>query len=144
MLPVTAIQMLTDAALRVPAGLRVDTPILNHFTKGLYTRSIFVPKGTLLVGKIHKRETLNICAMGDISILTAKGVARFRAGDIVNSDPGIQKVGYAHEDTVWVNVHPTHERDLAIIEEEFVADPTCFNAAEFMQKVREAECLGYM
>lgn len=136
--PSTALQVLTDAALRVPRHLQAETPILNHFSEGLYSRAIFIPKGTLIVGKRHKRETLNICAMGDISILTEKGVQRFRAGDIVNSAAGIQKVGFAHQDSVWVNVHATHERDLAVIEAEFIEEPAPFDMAAFMKQVEEA------
>lgn len=137
MLP--TIRTIAEELARVPQHLRTRIPILNHFSEGLYCRSIFIPEGTLLVGKVHKRETLNICAMGDISILTAKGVIRFRAGDIVNSAPGIQKVGYAHKDTVWINVHPTHEKDLALIEAEFIEESPQFDSAEFMRQVREDE-----
>lgn len=133
------VKELTNNLLRVPRHLQADTPILNTFSEGLYSRAIFIPKGTLIVGKKHRRETLNICALGDITVLTELGVARFQAGDIVVSKPGIRKVGYAHVDSVWVNVHATHERDLAIIEEQFIEqDDEEFDTKAFMQKVREA------
>ena len=32
----------------------VDLPLKHYFTKGLYCREIFMPKGTLLTSKIHK------------------------------------------------------------------------------------------
>lgn len=32
------------------------------------------------------------------------------------SKPGVQKVLYIHEDTVWKTIHPTQERDLDTLE----------------------------
>lgn len=126
---------LTAAALRVPD--RVEIPTEHHFAEGIYTRKIFIPRGTLIVGKVHLRETTNICALGDITILTADGIRRFRAGEVIVSAPGIQKVGYAHEDTIWINVHATNERDLEKIEAKFVRDPDIdFDASQFMLDIQ--------
>lgn len=96
-------------------------PLRHHFSKGLYCRELDIPKGTILVGKIHKHETLNILAQGDISLFTEDGVKRVQAPYIVVSRPGIKRVGYAHTDCVWINVHATEERDLEKIEDEVIA-----------------------
>jgi hypothetical protein len=85
---------------------------------GVYTRTLFIPKGSLLVGQIHLKECVNIIAKGDISILTETGLGRFQAGHVAVSGPGIQKVGYAHEDTVFVNVFRTDKTDIEEIESE--------------------------
>lgn len=101
------------------AGGGVDIPTDHIFAEGVYCRKAFIPKGTVIVGRTHRRQTLNICALGDISILTTQGAARFKSGDVVVSEAGIKKIGFAHEDTIWINVFPTSERDIEKIEEMF-------------------------
>lgn len=92
----------------------------HHFSKGLYAREIFIPKGTLLTGKIHKHEHLNIISQGDISVLTEFGVQRVKAPFTLISQPGTKRLGYTNEDTVWTTIHVTSETDLEKIEEEFI------------------------
>lgn len=94
----------------------------HHFAKGLYAREIFIPKGTLLTGKIHKHEHLNIVSKGDISVLTEAGPQRIKAPFTIVSMPGTKRVGYAHEDTVWTTIHATEETDLEKIEAELIAE----------------------
>lgn len=85
---------------------------------GVYTRTLYIPKGSLLAGKIHLKECVNIVAKGDLSVLTETGMGRFKAGHVAVSKPGIQKLGYAHEDTVFINVFRTDETDIEKIEAE--------------------------
>src|SRR5689334_10459122 len=73
----------------------------HRFARGLYAREIFIPKGVILVGKIHAYENLNIISKGDITILTEHGVRRVTAPETVIAPPFTKRVGYAHEDTVW-------------------------------------------
>lgn len=93
----------------------------HYFSDGIYAREIFIPKGTLLTGKIHKTEHLNICSQGDISVLTEDGIKRIKAPFTMSCRPGTKRVGYAHEDTVWTTIHGTHETDLKMLESELIA-----------------------
>jgi len=93
-----------------------DFDVEHTLIDGVYTRTLFIPKGSLLFGKIHLKECVNIVAKGDISVLTETGSGRFKAGHVAVSPPGIQKVGYAHEDTVFINVFRTDETDIEKIE----------------------------
>ena len=100
---------------------QLEMPLTHHhFHKG-YGRELFIPAGTLLVGKIHKHQTLNILLEGDISLLTEEGTKRVQAPFTVVSKPGIKRVGYAHTDCKWLTVHGTEETDLEKIEEEVIA-----------------------
>ena len=92
----------------------------HYFSKGLYAREIFIPKGTILVGKIHKHLSLNILSQGDITILTEFGARRVSAPYTVVSPPLTKRVGYAHEDTVWTTIHATDETDLEKLEDELI------------------------
>ena len=91
---------------------------------GMYLRKLFIPKETLVVGKIHLMTALNIVATGDVTILTQFGTKRLKAGFTGVSKAGIQKVAWAHEDTVFINVFRTDLTDLAAIEVAIAQDIT--------------------
>jgi len=101
---------------------QVQEKVDHHFAEGVYVRTLFIPKGTLLIGKRHRLETCNMIVKGDISIYMGPGlpVRRFIAPCIFNSNPGTKKLGYAHEDTYFVNIHPTELKDLEQIEHMFI------------------------
>lgn len=100
---------------------QIEMPVTHHFSKGVYARELFIPKGTVLTGKIHKEENLNIMLKGELSVLIGDEIKRVRAPFIVVSPPGTKRIAFAHEDTIWVTVHGTDERDLEKIEQRFIA-----------------------
>lgn len=100
---------------------QLEIKTTHHFSKGVYAREIFIPKGTILVGKIHKHENLNILSQGDISVISIDGAFRIKAPATIVSSPGVKRVAYAHEDSIWTTIHGTDERDLEKIEDEFIA-----------------------
>ena len=79
-------------------------PLFHHFADGLYGRELHVPAGCMLTGAIHKREHFNLVLKGDISVLTEDGPMRVRAPAVLVSKPGIKRLGFAHEDTVWLTI----------------------------------------
>ena len=103
-------------------GDTAELPVEHEFAKGMYLRKLFIKKGTLLIGKIHRKECINIVAKGDISVLTETGSLRVREGYTVVSPAGIQKLGLAHEDTIFINVFLTNETDIDKIEEEIACE----------------------
>lgn len=110
------IMRLTQTMLAMP-GEKREFHVEHTVKDGMYMRKLFIPKGSLIVGKIHKLDCINIVAQGDISIVTETGSARVGAGYTVVSPAGLQKVGYAHEDTVFINVFRTDETDIDEIED---------------------------
>lgn len=112
------LQRLEDALF---AGKTVDLPVKHHFSRGVYARELFIPKGTVLVGKIHKFSQINIVSKGDISVLTEDGIKRVKSGTTIVSPPGVKRAGYAHEDTIWTTIHGTQETDLDKLEDELIA-----------------------
>lgn len=125
------------------SGQTVDLPVKHHFSRGVYARELFIPKGIVLVGKIHKHSQINVVLKGDISVFSEDGIKRVKAGETIVSPPGVKRAGYAHEDTVWTTIHGTHETDLERLEDELIAasfeDYDAFRVA-FAQG--EAPCLG--
>lgn len=100
---------------------QIDIPVKNHFSKGVYAREITIPKHSLVVGKIHKFENLNILSKGDITVLSVDGMMRVKAPYTVVSSPGVKRLAFTHEETVWTTIHGTDEKDVDKIEEEFIA-----------------------
>jgi hypothetical protein len=99
-------QAITDGKL-----YEVKIEPVHYFAGGLYAREITIPKGTCLTGKIHLFEHLNIISKGDISVMTDEGIKRIVAPATIVSKPGIKRVGYAHEDTVWTTILVCTETD---------------------------------
>ena len=96
-------------------------PLKHTFVDGAYVREIFMPKGTLLTSKIHKKKHPYFVLKGECSVLTDEGVVRIKAPYHGITEPGTKRVLYIHEDTVWITVHVTEHTDLKKIEEEIIA-----------------------
>lgn len=107
---------LKDKLLSMPGEQR-EMPVTHEFVDGMYVRRLFIAKGTILVGKIHKKACVNIVEKGDISVLTETGSKRIQAGFTLISPAGLQKVGFAHEDTVFTNIFRTDETDPEKVED---------------------------
>lgn len=95
-------------------------PLKHSFAEGLYVREINVPKGMLVVTKMHKYSHPVFLLKGDVSVLEEDGVKRIKAPMYFITKAGTKRVCYTHEDTVWITVHQTQEIDLEKIEEDII------------------------
>lgn len=100
-----------EAAMFQEPQVAIETS--HVFADGLYAREIVIPAGTLLTGKIHGFEHINIVSKGSISVVTEHGARRISAPCTFVAQPGTKRLGYAHEDTVWTTIHalPNDVRD---------------------------------
>lgn len=118
-----------------------ECPLTHHFAPGAYGREIFIPKGSIVVGKIHKHAHLNILSQGSVSVLTEDGPLEFSAPRTWVSSPGTKRVVFAHTDVVWTTVHVTEETDLEKIEDAVIAKT--YDALEAFQVSGGTQpCLG--
>lgn len=117
------IVQLQEAALAMPEH-QIEIPIKHYFSEGLYLREMTMPKGSVVVGKIHKTEHHCILAKGSVSVANEEGSKTYHAPQVVYSTPGTKRALHALEDVVWINCHhnPTNERDLDKIDHVFVVD----------------------
>ena len=115
---------------------QVQMEAKHYFAPGVYVRELMIPAGTILTGKIHRHETMNILISGTITVTTDDGMQTLTGPLIFNSKPGTKKAAYAETDTLWLNVHPTELTDLEEIEEEFIAP-----SFEALEQEKQA-CLG--
>jgi hypothetical protein len=94
-------------------------PVTHHLKDGLYTREIFMPKGTLVVSFIHKQTHPSFFLKGEMSVLLDTGeVKRIKAPMKVMTEIGTQRVAYIHEDTTWVCVYRTNAKTIEDAEAE--------------------------
>ena len=125
-----------------------ELPVRHHFSQGVYGREMFIPKGTVVTGHIHKYTQLNVLICGELSVLTEDGVKRVRPPFVVVSPPGTKRVAYAHEDTIWLTIHGTEETDVDKIEEKFIAQTEqeylsfVEQTKQLQEKQEETLCLG--
>jgi hypothetical protein len=115
--------MLQDAMATLP---QVELDTEHYFADGMYLRSLPRPAGTLIVGKVHKKEHFYMVLAGAVTVTDGDAPAiTLRAPAIVVSQPGTKRAVYALEDSVCCTVHRTDSRDLDAIEADLVeADPT--------------------
>jgi len=95
----------------------------HFFAPGIYLRTLFVPKGHVVVSMMHKHKTLNIILKGKASIVTSGGVEIIaEAPFIFTSEPG-QKAGYAIENVWYAAIHPNPDdiTDIEQLEQLFMA-----------------------
>ena len=108
-----------ENAMREFESVEIETR--HYFSDGLYAREIFIPKGTLLTGKIHKREHINIVSKGKIAVVTEFGRKVIEAPCTFIAPPGTKRAGLALEDTVWTTVHACECKDAESAEAELIA-----------------------
>ena len=98
-------------------------PIKHFFMDGVYIREMTMFKGTVVIGAIHK--TLHMCFLleGHLTVADENDVKDYIAPCKIIATPGIKRVLYAHEDSVWYNTHknPSNTKDVERLEDELVA-----------------------
>ena len=92
----------------------------HYFADGMYCRELFRPAGTVIVGKVHKKEHFLIIASGTIRVWTEDGMKTVTAPFIWVSQPGTKRATYAMTDATVVTVHRTPFTDLEEIETDLV------------------------
>lgn len=121
--------MLKDPNSVTGEALNELCPVTHYFAKGVYARAMFIPKGTVVVGKIHKYENLLILSQGELAFATDNGIERVRAPYTAVAKPGAKRCVLAIEDSVVTAVHGTDEKDVDKIEQIFIAQ----SEQEFLQ-----------
>ena len=117
---------------------QVEIPLRHCFGNKVYVREMTAPKGSILIGKMHKYKQVNIVVKGDISVLTEDGWKRMKSGEMFESPAGIKRAGFTHEDTVWTTICGTEETEVDKAEDEL----TIGSYQEFLQYKGNPLCLS--
>jgi hypothetical protein len=79
--------------------------VKHHLCNGVYARELHIPAGMLAIGHAHKEECLNIVVAGRVSVVIDGVVREIRAPGVFVSPAYTRKIGYVHEDMIWITTH---------------------------------------
>jgi len=98
-------------------------PIRHFFMDGVYVREMTMYKDTVVVGAIHKHLHMCFLLTGKITVMNEEETIDHIAPCFIVSTPGIKRVLYAHEDSIWYNTHKNSEntKDVDKLEKDIVA-----------------------
>ena len=123
------LQQAVDCAVRDGVLARDESECFHQHSVGLYSRTLFMPAGSFIVGKIHKFAHQNIISRGRIRVQTESGYTVYDATHspvFFISEPETKRVVFAETHTVWTTLHPTGldyiEDDLSVLEKMFIAE----------------------
>lgn len=87
-----------------------------------YLRQLWIPAGTLIVGRTHKQPHVCCITVGEVKVWDEDSVQVHTAPAYFSGRPGIRRVVLAHQLTCWINVHhnPTGTTDLTELEKHLV------------------------
>jgi len=98
-------------------------PLKHSFAHGVYVREMIMEKETFVLGKIHQYEHIWFLLTGHLMVKTDQGLEEYIAPCYVKAPGGSQRLIYALEKSIFVNVHtnPTNTENIEQLETEIIA-----------------------
>ena len=104
---------------------QVELPTEHIFHGGMYCRQLFQPAGSLVVGKVHKKEHFFMVVQGTVAITGDGETLLYTAPFMLTSKPGTKRALYAETDVVYMTIHRADSTTVEAVEDELVEnDPT--------------------
>ena len=112
---------------------QVELPLTHRFLPGMYIRTIFMPKGALVVSKIHRTTHPFVVSRGRAAVFDEKnGVQEIEAGHIGITTPGTRRILYIREDCEWTTFHATDKTTPEEVEKDII-EPHDFDRTAALQ-----------
>ena len=90
----------------------IDLELRHTFVPGIYIREMLVPKGVLMVGKVHLTSDPYVFLSGAMRVFTPEGgTVTLTAPHYGITATDVQKVGYVLEDSHWINYHALSDKE---------------------------------
>jgi len=95
----------------------------HTFADGIYVRQMTIAEDEMIIGAIHKHLHVWILLSGHITVLTNGELEEYKAPCTVLSEPGVKRVIYGNEESIFTNIHknPTNTEDIKELEKQIVA-----------------------
>lgn len=118
--------------------------VTNVIADGVLARTVLMPKGEIIVGEIHKYESINILVKGELKVWVNGEVKHLKAPYMIKSNANTRKVAYILEDTIWTSIHRVNSENLKDIEEEIIVKVDREALIEELKQIniKELKCLG--
>jgi hypothetical protein len=86
----------------------VDCPLTHTFTPKVYTRVIFMQKGSLITSRVHRTRHQFAILAGVVLVKVKEGEWKQLAAPCNGiTEPGTRRILYILEDCVWMTIHFT-------------------------------------
>ena len=110
-------------------------PLKHTFADGIYVRQMTMEKDSVVVGAIHNHSHVWFLLTGNITVTTESSTEDYIAPCYVVSTPGVKRVIYANEESIFVNIHknPSNTKNLDELEAEIVS----INYKEYEQYINK-------
>ena len=108
---------------------QASCPVVHRFGPGIYIREVTLKPGVFAIGHFQKKAHMNIMLKGRVTMADGSELV---APMIFVAQPG-RKMGFIHEETVWLNVYATDETDVEVLEGMFLDKSEAFQAHHEVQ-----------
>jgi len=100
-----------------------NIPIKHDFADQIYLRQMTMEKGQLVIGAIHNHKHIWFLLKGKITVNDDGEIIDHIAPCYMVSEPGSKRAIYAHEHSIFVNIHknPSNTKDIKELEKEIVS-----------------------
>jgi hypothetical protein len=143
--PLSWKEKLAYLAYRIKQGPQADLPLAHIFEGGLYVREMFIPKGSVFLGREHLLGHRCELVAGRILLIGEHGRKELGAPAFMHTVPGYQMTLYAITDVVGRTYHPNPQglTDYKVLEDSIFA-PAADTLALGAQVAERAEALGLL
>ena len=85
---------------------QLDMPLRHWFPPGLYVREILMPKGAIVISRVHKFEHPYIVSKGRVAVWCENDGWQFITAPFTGiTRPGTRRILFIAEDCVWTTFH---------------------------------------
>lgn len=102
---------ITELAAQKLGTFEVDLGTVHHFSDGLYSKEMRIPKGYIALSHSHKYSHLSILSKGKVIVKTDDFTKEYESPACLEIKAGIHHSIEALEDCVWYCIHATNETD---------------------------------
>lgn len=88
-----------------------DAECDHYFAEGVYARSVLIPAGTAVVGRVHKQSRVCIVAQGTCTFMDEHQQRKVAAPWVGEFAAGSKTCVFAHTDTLWIACVGTDLKD---------------------------------
>jgi len=89
-----------------------DLGTVHHFSDGLYTKEMHIPKGFMAVTHAHAYSHLSILSKGKVIVKTDNSTVEYTAPACLEITKHVHHSIEALEDSIWYCIHATDETDI--------------------------------
>jgi hypothetical protein len=112
-----AIDSLETEMLKVD---QVPCDVVHSFGPGIYIRQVTLKADTFAIGHYQKKTHFNLMLTGRVSMVSEDGSTKELVAPMMFAAPPGKKMGYVHEECVWLNIYSTDETDIGKLESMFL------------------------